>query len=95
MSTKTVVYKRLMEEGATEITPIMRQPEPKNIDNLKYNVARVMATWKITPYKMGKKLDFLVFIIGKNCYRVKIGDNTWKFVYTDKPGPHEKTSSWM
>ena len=44
MSTKTVVYKRLMEEGATEITPIMRQPEPKNIDNLKYNVARVMAT---------------------------------------------------
>ena len=39
---------------------------------------------------MGKKFGFLVIIIGKTCYRVKIGDDTWEFVDTYDPGPYDK-----
>ena len=46
---------------------------------------------KKTLYKMGKKFEFLVIIIGKTCYHVKICDNTWEFFRTYDPGPYGKT----
>ena len=50
-----------------------------------------MATEKTTLYKMGKKYGFLIIIIGKTRYRVKIGNDTWAFVDTDEPGPYYET----
>ena len=50
-----------------------------------------MAMEKTTIFKMGKKFGFLVIIIGKNCYRLNIGNNTWAFVDTDDPFPYDKT----
>ena len=51
----------------------------------------LMATEKTTLFNMGKKFGFLLIIIGKNRYRVNIGDNTWAFFDTDDPGPYIKT----
>ena len=51
----------------------------------------LMATEKTTLFNMGKKFGFLLIIIGKNRYRVNIGDNTWAFFDTYDPGPYIKT----
>ena len=82
MSTQNTVNMRLIEKGATEITPILGQMWPEHINNPKDEVSRVMDRGNIALYKMGKKICFLVIILGKNCYQVKIGDDTWEFVNT-------------
>ena len=58
------------------------------MDNLEYEMARVMATERTTMYKMGKKFGFWVIIIGKTRYQVNIDDNTWEFVDTYNPVPY-------
>ena len=40
--------------------------------------------------KIGKKIGFLVIIIGETLYQVKIGDETWAFVDTYDPGVYDK-----
>ena len=40
---------------------------------------------------MGNNFGFLVIIIGKNCYRVNIGDIIWAFFDTYDPCPYDKT----
>ena len=58
MSTQTAVYTKITEKDATEITPIMGQTAPENINNLEDELTRVMATENTTLYNVGKKLDF-------------------------------------
>ena len=40
---------------------------------------------------MGKKFGVWVIIIGRNLYRVNIGDNTWTFFDTDNPETYYET----
>ena len=75
----------------TKITPIPGHPGPENIYKLENEATRVTERENNILYKMGRKFGFLVIIIGENCYRVNIGDNTWEFLNTDKPGPYEET----
>ena len=90
MSTQTKLYTRLMEKGATKLTPIPGQPGPENIDNLEYEVARVMETENTALYNMVNKFGFWAIIIGKNCNWASIGDNKWEFFDTDNPVPYDE-----
>ena len=65
MSTQTVVYMRLIENGDIKISPIPGHPGPSKFDNLEYQVARILATENTTLYNMGKKFVFLVIIVGE------------------------------
>ena len=89
MITQTEVYMRLMKKGDTKISPILGHRGQENINNLEDEVARFMETEKTTLYKMGKEFEFLVIIIGKTCYQVNIGDNTWVYLDTDNPVPYD------
>ena len=89
MTTQTAVYMSLMEKGATRTKSIPGQPGPAYINNPEDEVTMAMATENTILYNMGKKIWFLVIVIGETRYRVKIGDDTLELFNTGNPGPYD------